>query len=423
MQQNGREEHHVNRSSVCEDPIIGKHVLIVGSGVFGLATARAILDDAAKVTIVDRGQALGPMPDAASSDISKIIRPDYGTSSLYAPLAHRAIEAWENDPLFSPHYHRSGFLAYSSTPSEIAVNYVNGSAATNPETQLLETSAAIRQASGLGDLAGSFVDGAQTALLNRNAGWAHASGACRAVADDISSRVQYISGLVQKIEDKRVTLQDGRTIAADLVIVCAGAWAASLLPDLEDVVASGQTIAHIQLSDGEASKLSEMPVIIDMSSGWYTFPPIDNILKIAVHSAGYANLQPSLSDPSKRVSTPATKHYGSDTELPVEAAIQLRRQLKNVLPHLADKPFASTRLCWYADTQDAHWLLDWHPTLNVFVASGDSGHAFKMLPVIGELIVQRIRGYHEPRWDWRRRDWQDSEDIRGDLAASRVSVQ
>ncbi len=46
-----------------------------------------------------------------------------------------------------------------------------------------------------------------------------------------------------------------------------------------------------------------------------------------------------------------------------------------------------TRLCWYTDSLDNNFLVDYVPGYgdSLLVASGGSGHAFKFLPVIGKV--------------------------------------
>jgi sarcosine oxidase/L-pipecolate oxidase len=48
-----------------------------------------------------------PEEDAASSDINKIIRPDY-SDAIYARLAQNAVDEWTNNPTWKPYFHQSG---------------------------------------------------------------------------------------------------------------------------------------------------------------------------------------------------------------------------------------------------------------------------------------------------------------------------
>ena len=81
-----------------------KSLLIVGAGEFGATTALAALKSGRyfPVTVIDRSSVL-PAPDAASCDINKVIRFDYG-SPFYAELAREALRKW-NEPEWADIYH------------------------------------------------------------------------------------------------------------------------------------------------------------------------------------------------------------------------------------------------------------------------------------------------------------------------------
>lgn len=65
--------------------------------------------------------------------------------------------------------------------------------------------------------------------------------------------------------------------------------------------ASGQSVAKLQLTKEEAERQSRFPVIFNMSSGFYAFPPNpDGIVKVAIHGresnqTGTAHLCPTSS--------------------------------------------------------------------------------------------------------------------------------
>ena len=71
-------------------------VLIIGSGVFGVSTALQLRRDypTLAITILDRSPIL-PAPDAASTDINKIIRADYGKDLFLTKLAYEAMQEWK----------------------------------------------------------------------------------------------------------------------------------------------------------------------------------------------------------------------------------------------------------------------------------------------------------------------------------------
>ena len=70
------------------------------------------------VTVVDPGPV--PHPLAASNDVSRMIRMDYGDDRLYSDLGAEAIEGWHvwNEWRGQPLYHEDGFLVLTSQPLE-----------------------------------------------------------------------------------------------------------------------------------------------------------------------------------------------------------------------------------------------------------------------------------------------------------------
>ena len=58
------------------------------------------------------------------------------------------------------------------------------------------------------------------------------------------------------------------------------------------------------------------------------------------------------------------------------------------------------------DRPDGNFLIDYHPSYDgLFIATGDSGHAFKFFPVIGEktlaAIERRLDVELRLLWEWR----------------------
>ena len=63
---------------------MSKSVAVVGAGIFGVCSAIALAERGWDVRLLDPGPL--PHPLAASTDISKIVRADYGAGELYADL-------------------------------------------------------------------------------------------------------------------------------------------------------------------------------------------------------------------------------------------------------------------------------------------------------------------------------------------------
>lgn len=82
------------------------HVVIVGAGCFGVSTAVHLLQDNGSsgpiytVTVIDSSDTI-PAPDAASTDVNKIIRSAY-SDPWYTSLARSAMREWTS---FGGAYH------------------------------------------------------------------------------------------------------------------------------------------------------------------------------------------------------------------------------------------------------------------------------------------------------------------------------
>ncbi|KAL8291910.1 hypothetical protein RQP46_002168 [Phenoliferia psychrophenolica] len=390
-------------------------ILIVGAGEFGAATALSLVKGAyagheGLITILDRAVD-PPAVDAASSDYNKIIRQDY-SDPFYAKLACAALTSWRTTE-YREHFHESG-ITVSSARTDPQAKYVRESLAVNltPEMrcegrrafELREATDAKAQYFGVetGDLEGNV------AYMNEAGGWADSRGAVVDVLARVRALgVQFAVGEADQLlfgdskgsKDVRgVRTKQGGAHYADLVVLCTGAWTSTLLPELgHDLLPTGQAVGTIQLSPKEASVYEAVPVAFFLDTGFYCFPPNkDGIVKFAIHDRGWLDPAPHLNLPSIPRTT-LTSGYETQ-QVPPAARRALREGLRRVYPRLAEKDFLETRLCWYTDRPSGDWLLDYHPAYkSLFVASGGSGHAFKFLPVIGDLIVSSMANTLSPK--------------------------
>jgi glycine/D-amino acid oxidase-like deaminating enzyme len=199
---------------------------------------------------------------------------------------------------------------------------------------------------------------------------------------------------------------DGSDLRADAVLVAAGAWTPTLLPELGEVMwATGQPVVHFRVEDPAAWQAPRFPVwAADIGrSGWYGFPALDDgTLKMANHG------------PGRRVHPDDPR-----TVLPAEEA-RFRAFVGQHLPALARAPIIATRLCLYCDTFDGDfWIAPDPARPGLIVAAGDTGHAFKFAPVLGGLIADAIEARPNPwshRFRWRTRGRDANEAARAMMA-------
>ncbi|RAK93702.1 fructosyl amino acid oxidase [Aspergillus costaricaensis CBS 115574] len=385
-------------------------ILIVGAGCFGTSTAYHLAQRGfTSIRVLDRYPT--PSCEAASTDISKIIRSDYN-EPLYARLGIEAIAAWKSSALFRGLYHVPGWVL---SAYKLSCAFVEGSIETCTKLGVegLER-LSTQQIRERFPLVTGELDGWNINVWNPTAGWAAAGEALRRMAVAAQEQgVDYISGeegWVKRLlfdEEKRCTgviTADGSTHVADLVVVAAGAWTPTLLDVAGQLTAKGHSVAHIQLSPAETAHYSALPIMDNLELGYFFPPQADGVFKMA-HSQFITNMQTDTQSGNKS-SVPHTFVDNPQDDLPLEIEAQMRRNLRRVLPELADRPFCYTRLCWDADTADRHFLISPHPNhQGLYVAAGGSAHGFKFLPVLGKYIADLLEGNLESdiaqQWQWR----------------------
>lgn len=370
--------------------------IVVGAGVFGTVAATELRARGREVVLLDPGPL--PHPDASSTDISKLVRPDYGADAFYARLAEESLEGWEawNERWDRPLFHREGLLVMTREPMR------PGGFEHECHELLLEMglplerldSAALRERHPAWN-AERYADG----YFNPRAGWVEsgaALGRLHAEAAEAGVRlregVSFESLLEEGSRVSGVRSRGGDEIKGSEVVVAAGAWTPGLLPWLEDVMwATGQPVYHFMPVRPDDYVAPEFPPwCADVSrTGWYGFPahPSDGRVKVGNHGPGWRV------DP-----------HGS-REMPPGEEARFREFLSGAFPGLADAPVVGHRLCLYCDTWDGDFWIGRDPDREgLVVATGGSGHGFKFAPVLGPLIADVVEGRENPRaarFGWR----------------------
>ncbi|KAJ8606353.1 hypothetical protein MRB53_041022 [Persea americana] len=220
---------------------------------------------------------------AASSDINKILRADYG-NLLYSSLAAEALTAWSEWPELHPYFHRTGWIALNEAGSDTA-------------SRIREQTVIVG-----GFLAGTDLDGFDSAYWNPDAGWCDAAAATASLSRAAVERgVTYVQREVVSIVHSPgegdtdsaigVRCSDGSQILATQLVLATGAWTSSLLAPIEDALkiphddqierqlsATGVAVAHYTLSDADVDSLEAMPVVVYGGHGEVIPPPKENRL-------------------------------------------------------------------------------------------------------------------------------------------------
>jgi glycine/D-amino acid oxidase-like deaminating enzyme len=352
-------------------------VLVIGGGIFGITAALELHARACEVTLVDPGPL--PHPLAESTDISKIVRCDYGADEDYTKLGERALDGWRrwNATWRTARFHETGVMFLTRTPLEPgSFEHASYTLLAQRGHHVERLDAAAITARFPAYRPGLYVDG----YFHREAGWAESAAVVAQLVRDAIDAGVTVRGdcAIDRLVDGGALAGD-ELLSADATVVCAGAWAPILLPELAGSLrATGQPVFHLVPPDPTLFDPVRFPVFgADIArTGYYGFPiNRDGIVKIANHGTGI-----DLAPAAPRNVTPSQ-----------EAA--LRDMLRESLPTLADAPIALRRLCVYCDTRDADFWIARHPERpDLTVATGGSGHGFKFAPVLGELIADAVLG-------------------------------
>ncbi|KAL8744432.1 MAG: hypothetical protein Q9190_003322 [Brigantiaea leucoxantha] len=433
-------------------------ILIIGAGVFG----QIILVDPCLPSTPSSSESWIPNPNSSSIDTSRIIRPDY-KNALYALLGAEAQRKWRQGfpSQATKVYWECGLCVTANEKGneyvQEARNNVEASVGGARRIQGLKDSAEIRKTMGLEQQEAETDEVGRTGYVNWGSGWADAEGAMKGVMVQIrrlaekGRKLHFRRGKAKRLlyekaenvhkdggniaknkEAKRKSsriigtmLEDGTHVVADLTVLATGAWTSSLLDLRGRVDATGQLLAYVPISVAEAQQFASMPVLLNLSTGFFLLPPARGCIspgdtemrwhiKLARHAFGYRNPVPlpsdmlespvSNSDENGQGDVVSLPHRDYQT-LPPAAVHALRRFLSSLIPSLASRSFASTRICWYSDTANGDFIVDYHPEYErLFIATGGSGHAFKFLPVLGDKLlgVLERRGEEGLRnlWQW-----------------------
>ncbi|QYN22805.1 N-methyl-L-tryptophan oxidase [Amycolatopsis sp. DSM 110486] len=164
---------------------------------------------------------------------------------------------------------------------------------------------------------------------------------------------------------------------ASRLVLCPGAWAPSLLADLGvDFEVQRQVQYWFEPADAAAFAAERHPVYLwetEQGEQFYGFPAHSpQGVKVASHLAG----------------TPCTADT-IDRRVHDEEVRAVTDLVGSRLPALG--AFRRAATCLYTNTPDEDFVIARHPAHpRVVVACGFSGHGFKFVPVVGEIVADLI---------------------------------
>ncbi|GBE89546.1 predicted protein [Sparassis crispa] len=435
-------------------------VLIVGAGIFGLSTGYYLAEDGYDVTLFDQhpydseqGYTYVPTSTAASVDPNKVFRASYGDELHYQRLAYEARDVWkrwnaERGPgreLFV----ESGMLRIQSSSTlddvERKTQANMAKEGLKDSQYVLSSEADVRRATdnGWGSKLRQFaIPGTEKehyeAVLDTSAGYVHSSEACAYLAEKLRplgakflfgpEKGTFSSFKFKGSGDSRkivgIITKDEKEHPGDLVVVAGGSATPMIVPEASEVVeATAGSVLTIALPPREQApelwdkySAAQHPVIVghirDPGGGEvgprniYAFPRTDDgFVKVGYRVTKYTNYA-TLPGCSRPISIPLRPGV-DDTSLPLNSVQAIKEFVSNFMPELALLPIAYTRLCFYTDTVDNSFLVDYVPGYgdSLVLCTGGSGHGAKFTPILGKYVKDVIE--KKPKieltytWRWR----------------------
>jgi glycine/D-amino acid oxidase-like deaminating enzyme len=342
----------------------------------------------ANVTLVDQ---YGPGNGRATSgDESRGIRSSYATRELWVRWAHEAIQRWKRwDEEWSKQVRMQ---LYFPTPDVILraewEPFLDNTVKSWDKFKIPYERVTADEVKYRYPVIGT--EGMTVALIEKDAGVGRARRSCEAVAEVFRSKggrivighASYGARSGNRLNDVQVT--NSAALKADAFVFACGPWLPKSMPDVmanKLRVPMGYVFYYAVPPDDHRFFYPHMPTWnFPGVTGWGALPPDHRGFR--VRGGGGTGPGRGEQDPDK--SDRWTDSTGFERQ---------RQFLAQRFPLLKDAPITQTHSCHYESSVSGNFIVDKHPELeNVWIAGGGNAEGFKMGPVIGEYIAQRVLG-------------------------------
>lgn len=174
----------------------------------------------------------------------------------------------------------------------------------------------------------------------------------------------------------RIHFDGDEPVEARRLAVCAGAWTSDVLARLRLPLRVQRNVQY-WFAPALPCGPSELPAFFierpSLPARIYGIPDLGDGLKVAFHEYGETTRAEQL-----------------DRDVHAEEIEAMRDTLRTLMPGNA-MTLRDTKACMYTLTPDSNFAVGRDPeNPNVVIACGFSGHGFKFVPVIGEIVTQLL---------------------------------
>ncbi len=344
-------------------------VVVLGTG--GVGSAALLHAAAAGARTIGLDRFIAPHNRGSSHGQTRIIRQAYFEHPQYVPLLLESYRLWSElaEQAQKQLYFETGVLQLGPTDGEVVPGVLRAAAEHRLNVEQLSAQEiearwpVLRVPTGL---AGVLEPRAGYLLVEECV--ASHLAAARLAGAEIQAPCEVLGW--EAGTPIRVRTTNG-TITTEKLIITAGAWADSLLADLNLKL---QVRRKSVFWYAAKQAFAEVPCYLyELPHGvFYGFPEIGGRVKVAEHSGG------------ERVENPLQYNREIDAHDAERILSFLGECLTNVVDGLAEH-----QTCLYTLSPDEHFIVDFHPHYkNIVFAAGLSGHGFKFTSVLGKALAE-----------------------------------
>ena len=349
-------------------------VIVVGLGAMGSAALYHLARRNVRALGIERFE---PGHERGSSHgRTRIIRHGYFEHPSYVPLVRRAAALWRELEAASgqPLMTITGIAEIGKPDSTLVAGTLAAAREHRLPHEVITAHELMRRHPAF-RLPQDFV-----AVMQPDAGFVEAEAGIRAhlrlavaAGADMRTGEQVVS--IEQIGECVRVVTGRKTYEAGAVIVAAGPWVTSLVPDLNlPLPVTRQVLLWVRPSQPELFRAGWFPVfMIESEHGiHYGFPLHDDgLLKIAKHHHVGETVDPETYDRNVTAADEAT----------------ITGPLFPMLPAAAG-PVVTAKTCLYTMAPDEDFVIDRIPGRErIVIASPCSGHGFKFSPAIGQALA------------------------------------
>lgn len=357
-------------------------VIVIGIGSMGSSACYYLAKRGYKVLGLEQFDI--PHELGAHAGQSRIIRKAYFEDSNYVPLLDRAYKNWKDleDETGTQLYFRTGLVYFGRPGHELMKGVKRSASLYDIQLEQIDTSSVAKRFPQF-KIPENF-----EVLFEPDAGFLPPGKAILLYTKQAISKGAEIHThekvIDWKKEKKELTVTTTKDIyRCNKIVITTGPWAGKMIPGFHDVLKiTRQTLAWVKPKYPDDFSLNHFPcwmIADDEQPGvYYGFPVL----------------------PVKTFGEPGgvklAHHYPGVVTDPDNVNRQSNVEDEKTLKHALDKYFSaefesglSVKTCLYANSPDENFIIDHLPGYEdqVAIACGFSGHGFKFVSVVGEILA------------------------------------